>query len=257
MSELELDAVSARIGGRRVLDSVSLRVGAGELVAMIGPNGAGKTTLLRAALGAIAITNGAVRIGASDPARMTASERARKVAYLPQSRPLAWPLIVRDIVALGRFAHGGPLGAMTEADSDAVQRALAACTLDALAERRADTLSGGELARVHLARVLAADAPLVLADEPVAALDPLHAHNTMAVLKSFCARGGAALVTLHEISLAARYADRVALLVDGRIVGDGPPAEILTPQAMAASYGVRAETRTSPTGLSIEIVGPA
>lgn len=257
MSALELNTVCARVGVKEILANVSLRLGPGELVALIGPNGAGKTTLLRAALGLIPISAGSVRLDQENPARMPAAERARKIAYLPQTRPLAWPLIVRDIVALGRYAHGGPLSVLREPDAGAVQRALKSCNLETLADRRADTLSGGELARVHLARALAAEAPLVLTDEPVAALDPLHAHTSMAVLKTFCGDGGGALVTLHDFNLAARYADRVVLLVNGRVHGDGTPAEILTPAALCAAYGVRVETRQSASGLSIDILGPA
>lgn len=257
MSLLSFAGVSAQLGARAVLREISFALEAGELVALIGPNGAGKTTLLRLAMGALAAEAGAVRLGKDDPLKLTANERAKRLAYLPQMRPLAWPLIVRDIVALGRFAYGGPLGTLNAKDKAAVDRALAASDLTAFADRRSDYLSGGELARVHLARALAAEAPLLLADEPVAALDPRHAHAAMAVLRAYCQKGGGALVTLHDISVAARYADRIILLAEGKMLADGPLDLVLTPDLLAKAYGVRAKIIAGPDGLSVDIAGPA
>jgi iron complex transport system ATP-binding protein len=225
----------------------------GELVALIGPNGAGKTTLLRAGLGLLALDGGSVRLDGADPRTMAAPDRARRIAYLPQSRPLAWPLKVASVVALGRFAHGAPLQTLKGEDAAAVAEALAACRLEGLAHRGTDTLSGGELARVHVARALAARAPLLFADEPTAALDPLHAFETMTILQAFCARGGGALVTLHDLSLAARFADRIVLLHEGRVLAGGPPADVLTPALLAEAYGVRAAI----DGGHVRIEGPA
>lgn len=240
MAELTLHDVQAARGGRLVLAGVSARVRPGELVALIGPNGAGKTTLLRAALGLLPLTAGSVQIDGLDPRRMAPAARARAAAYLPQARPLAWPLTVQAVVALGRFAYGAPLQRPRGADAEAIARALTACRLEHLAQRPTDQLSGGELARVHVARALAAAAPLLLADEPTAALDPRHAFETMAIVKEFCGGGGGALVTLHDLSLAARFADRVLLLQEGRVIADGPPAEALTPSLLAQAFGVQA-----------------
>jgi iron complex transport system ATP-binding protein len=172
---------------------------------------------------------------------------------LPQVRPLAWPLSVHRVVALGRFAYGAPLRKSTGADAAAIADAIRLCRLENLADRKTDTLSGGELARVHVARALAANAPVLLADEPTAALDPLHAFETLAILKDFCARGGAALVTLHDLSLAARFADRIALLHHGRVMAQGTPLEVLTPTNLAQAYGVRAVV----DGAQVRIEGPA
>jgi iron complex transport system ATP-binding protein len=242
MAELVFSRVAVARGARRVLDGVSTRVGAGELVALIGPNGAGKTTLLRAALGQAPLTAGAISIDGADPATMPAQRRARLIAYLPQARPLAWPLSVAAVTALGRFAFGASLTRPAGADAEAIARALAACRLEPLAARATDSLSGGELARVHVARALAAEAPLLLADEPTAALDPRHAFETMAILKAHCAAGAGALVTLHDLGLAARFADRVLLLHEGRLLADAPPAEALAPALLAEAFGVQART---------------
>jgi iron complex transport system ATP-binding protein len=252
MVELTWREVEADRGGSTILRGVSLQVRTGELVALIGPNGAGKTTLLQAGLGLFAVHGGTVRLDGADPRRMPAAERARRLAYLPQTRTLAWPLQVEAVVALGRFAHGAPLQRPRGADAAAIARALAACRLEGLAGRRVDALSGGELARVHMARALAAEAPLLLADEPAASLDPLHAFETLSILKAFCAAGGGALVTLHDLSLALRFADRIALLHQGRLLAEGPAAEVVTPALLAQAYGVRAEI----TGAGVAVLGP-
>lgn len=242
-------------GGRRLVDNADLRLGPGELVVLLGPNGAGKTTLLRLALGLIAADAGSARIDGDDARQLPAATRARRIAYLPQARALAWPARVRDVAALGRFAFGGPLGRLGPADAEAVARALAACDLADLADRRVDTLSGGEQARVHIARALAAESPLIVADEPAAALDPLHQHQVMAVLRQQADRGGGVLVVLHDLALAARYADRLVWMKEGRILADGPVAETLTQARVAAIYGVRARIGAGPRP-DISIDGP-
>ena len=254
MSRLAVQGVAWRQGGRAIVDAASFALGPGELVALLGPNGAGKTSLVRLALGLLRPDQGAVTIDDVDVARLGAAERARRIGYLPQQRPLAWPAQVRDIVALGRFAHGGALGRLGGADAAAVARALAASDVAHLAGRAADTLSGGEMARVHLARALAADAPLLVADEPIAALDPRHQHDVMALFRGFADRGGGALVVLHDLALAARYADRLIWMKDGRIEADGPTAATLTSARVADIYGVRA--RIGPD-LGVQIDGPA
>ena len=259
MTDLAARGVSVTLGGHELLHDASLRLAPGELVALLGPNGAGKTTLLRAMLGLVRRSGGRVRIGGDDPARLSASERARRIAYLPQSRPLAWPIRVWDVVALGRFAHGASIGRLRGADAAAVERALLACDVARFADRPCDTLSGGELARVHVARAMAAEAPFLIADEPTAALDPLHRHRIMGLVRACAAKGKSrgALVVLHEAALAARFADRLVWLVGGRIVADGPPEETLTPQRLAEVYGVRARVRRIDGDWLISVAGEA
>ena len=255
MPELAVDGLSVALDGRRVVREASWRLAAGELVALLGANGAGKTTALRAVLGLTPRAAGTVRAGGDDPARMPPSARARRIAYLPQMRPLAWPVQVRDVVALGRFAHGAALGRLAGADAEAVARVLAECDLERLAERPCATLSGGELARVHVARALAAEAPFLLADEPTAALDPLHQHQVMQLLRAGADAGCGVLVVMHDAALAARTADRLLWMADGRIVADGEPEATLTPARLAEVYGVRAVVRRIERDWLVSVTG--
>ena len=253
MPELAVRGITVTAGGSEILRDVSFTLAPGAFVALLGPNGAGKTTLLRAALGLLKPDSGSARLDGRSTARLPAAERARLVAYLPQERPLAWPNSVRDIVALGRFSHGVAPGRLTGRDATAVDRALDRAGLGRLAERPTDTLSGGETARMHCARALAAEAPLLLADEPVAALDPLHQFRVMELIRDYVAGGGGALAVLHDVALAARFADRLIWMKDGAIIADGSPAETLDPARMESVYGVRAQIE----GRRVEIEGPA
>ncbi len=257
MPELLARDIDVTLAGREVLRGASVQVKPGEVVALLGPNGAGKTMMLRAVLGLVKRSRGEVRADGDDPARLPAAERARRLAYLPQSRPLAWPVRVRDMVALGRFAHGASPGRLSGRDAAAVERALADCDLSDLADRPCNALSGGELARTHMARAMAAGAPILLADEPTEALDPLHQHQVMTLIRAYADGGNGALVVLHEVALAARFADRLNWIREGRVVADGPPEETLTPERMAEVYGVRAGVRRIDGDWSISIAGPA
>lgn len=257
MAEIALEHLSVSLSGRAVLRDVSLRIGAGECVALLGANGAGKSTLMRAAIGLATPLAGTARLNGEDPALMTPSARARVASYLPQARALTWPLLVRDVVALGRFAHGGNLGQLRGRDRDAVERAIIACELQDLAHRSAETLSGGERARMHLARALAAEAKLLFADEPVAALDPLHAWRVMELIAGFTAKGGAALTVLHDPALAGRFCTRIIGLKDGRIVADGPPQEVLSPVLLAEVYGAAFEIAWMDGAPTLAMTGPA
>jgi iron complex transport system ATP-binding protein len=257
MPELAVDRLCVALGGRPVVRGASWRMRGGELVALLGANGAGKTTALRAVLGLASRSGGKVRVGGDDPARMPPSERARRIAYLPQIRPLAWPVRVRDVVALGRFAHGATLGRLGPADQQAVAHAVRACDLERFVERPCSTLSGGELARVHVARALAADAPFLLADEPTAALDPLHQYQVMQLLRAGADAGRGVLVVMHDAALAAGVADRLLWMADGRIVADGSPEATLTPARLAEVYGVESVVRRIERDWLVSISGVA
>ncbi|WP_294300819.1 ABC transporter ATP-binding protein [uncultured Sphingomonas sp.] len=234
-----------------IIADIALTVAPGELVVLLGPNGAGKTTLLRLLLGLTVPDAGNADIDGVAAATLKPADRARRISYLPQTRPVAWPARVRDIVALGRFAYGVS-GRLRAEDAAAVDRAIVACDLEALADRAADTLSGGESARMHLARALAAEAPIIVADEPVASLDPRHQHRVLGLLADFVAAGGGALVVLHDLDLAARYADRLLWMSGGRIVVDGSVAATMTDETIASLYGVAA--RVTPDG--VIVTGP-
>lgn len=240
MIDLIAKNLSLHARGATLVDDASFNLTTGELVIILGPNGAGKTSLIRTALGLQVPSSGAAMIAGQDTRLLSPADRAQLVAYLPQTRPLAWPNQVRDVVALGRFSHGATLGRLTGSDAVAVDRALVDCDLSHLANRSTDSLSGGELARVHCARAFATQAPLLVADEPTAALDPRHQFRILDLIKSFVDNGGGALLVLHDIDLAARYASRLIWMKDGRIVADGPPSETLTTERLSDVYRIEA-----------------
>ncbi len=251
MAELKIENLGYKTGQTALFEGANLTLQPGELITLLGPNGAGKTSLLRAAIGLQKPSSGSARLDGEDCQRISPLTRARALAYLPQQRPLAWPNRVRDIVALGRFAYGAAPGRLSRVDAEAVTEAMEQCDVLRLADRSADTLSGGELARVHCARAFAAKAPLLIADEPVAALDPRHQFKVMDLIRDYVANGGGALVVLHDIGLAARYATRMVWMAEGRIIADGTPEETLNEARLADIYGVRAKV----TGRHVEIDG--
>ena len=252
MTELRVENISVSKDGKALVRDASFALRQGELVAMLGPNGAGKSLTLQHALGLDTPDTGTARLDGEDVQTLSPLRRARALAYLPQTRKLAWPARVDDLVGLGRFAYGTRMGRLGDKDAQAVQAALDACDISHLAARKATTLSGGELARVHCARAFAAETALLIADEPIAALDPSHQFRTMDLFKTFVSKGGGALIVLHDIALAARYADRLIWMKDGEIVADGPVEETLNAERLAEIYGVRAEV----SGRDVRMLGP-
>ncbi|HEX5789158.1 MAG TPA: ABC transporter ATP-binding protein [Woeseiaceae bacterium] len=255
MTVLRAEGVTVVAGQKALVRGASVSVSGGELVAVLGPNGAGKTTLLRALAGLIAPDAGTVTLDGMPVRALRAAARARRVAYLPQERPLAWPSPVRDVVALGRYAYGAAPGRLGAEDAAAVAEAIDACDLAPLAHRPTDTLSGGEIARVHIARALAARTALLLADEPVAALDPRHQLRVAGQIRRYVEAGGGALIVMHDIELAARIADRLVFLRNGAIVADGPAANILTADLVARVYDVCATVTVESRGIDVRIEG--
>jgi iron complex transport system ATP-binding protein len=233
--------VSVRLGHKPVVTDVSLRLDRGELVALVGPNGAGKTTLMRALAGLLPAT-GEIRLDEKPLTALSPRERARMIAYLPQGHAFHWPMPVQAIVALGREPHGDAFSRRTDADRAAVAHALAATGTEAFVARPVTTLSGGERARVALARALATEAPLLLADEPTAALDPRHQLVVMRLLRDAAHAGNAVLAIMHDLSLAARFADRVLVMDRGALAADGPPDVALAQERVAAVFGVHVTT---------------
>jgi iron complex transport system ATP-binding protein len=234
--------LDVRLGGRRVLGGVACDVAPGELVGLIGPNGAGKTTLLRALAGLLPPAAGTVALAGTPLGRIPPHRLASRVAYLPQGGRPQWPVPVRELVLLGRTPHRPGLRGPRPADRDAVARALAATGTTHLADRPATELSGGECARVLLARALAGEPAWLLADEPVGGLDPYHRLEVMTQLRASAQAGRAVAVVLHDLTLAARFCDRLVLLDRGRGVAAGPPAEVLTDARLRAVYRVEALT---------------
>lgn len=240
--------------GAELVASCDISLRGGTLVALIGPNGAGKSSLIRALAGACGYS-GSAALDGREIAGMTPRERARRIAWLPQALPPAWPVSVRDAVTLGRFAYGAAPGRLASIDAQAVQSAMVAADVDRLAMRPITTLSGGELARVHLARALAAEADILLADEPAAALDLAHQWSLMRMLRAEAGKGRLVLVVVHDIDLAARWAERILVMAGGNIVADGATADVVTPDMLATIFGVEASVSQRDGHLSVAISG--
>ena len=236
---LVAETVTVNLSGRRVLDGVSMTAQAGTMTLVIGPNGAGKSTLLRTLAGLIAPTRGRVGLSGEDVGRMQARDRAKAIAYLPQSRVVHWPLSIREVVALGRLPHrGGPSGESAP-DARAIERALGTLGLSSLAGRSVDQLSGGELARVLLARALAQEARVLIADEPTASLDPAHQVQVFVELQRLAQGGATVVAALHDLSLAARFADQVVVIDGGTCRAAGSPGAVLTETLLTSVFGTR------------------
>lgn len=239
MTLLSLNNLTVRRGLCPVVEAVSLTVKEGEFVGLIGPNGAGKTSLLRGALGLLPYE------GQSSLATLSPALRAQAAAFLPQGREIAWPVTVADLVALGR----GAKLSLPAHDRAAVDRALDRMGLQNYRARTATALSGGEQARVLIARALAQDTPLLLADEPVAGLDPEAQLKTMEVFRALAGEGRAVVASVHDLGLAARSCTRLVMMQAGRVVADGLPRDVLSDANLAQVFGVRgyhAETADGP-----------
>jgi iron complex transport system ATP-binding protein len=234
------DNVCARYGSRPVLRNASAHLTAGLVTGIVGPNGAGKTTLFRVALGLLPATSGTVTLLNNPLPQWSREGVARSIAYLAQGAEAHWPITARRLVALGRLPHRASFGALRDADLTLVDEALARCDAGEFAERPLDELSAGERARVLLARALATAAPILLADEPAAHLDPAHQIRLMELLRDEAARGTAVGVTLHDLSLAARYCDEIVVIDRGAAAAQGAPDETLSDARLAAVFGIRA-----------------
>ena len=231
---LTFDGVTLDLGRRRVLDRVSVGIAAGRVTAILGPNGAGKTSLLRVAAGLVQATSGSVAIDGTEVAAMPRDKRAQTIGYLPQQGDVAWNMVARDVTALGRLPHR----AGAAANATAMAAALAATDTAALADRRIGELSGGERARVWLARVLAGEPNWLLADEPLANLDPAHQIDMLGRLRDVALKGAGVVIVLHDLAHAARIADDVLLLKAGRVAAFGAAADVLAPDAVAEVFEI-------------------
>nr|WP_281495976.1 ABC transporter ATP-binding protein [Marivita sp. S6314] len=246
---MSLKNLTVRRGECPVVDNATLTIKDGECVGLIGPNGAGKTSLLRGALGLLP------HEGQSNLAQLPAKDRAAEAAWLPQKREIAWPMSVERVVALGRLPYLARGASLAREDEDAVNAALSRMGLTNFRDRIATQLSGGEQARVLIARSLAQDTPLLLADEPIAGLDPAAQIATLDVFQGLAREGRAIFTSLHDLSLAARYCTRLVVISQGRIAADGPTDQVLTKDMLAEVFHLRADIVLTSSGPLVEPLG--
>jgi iron complex transport system ATP-binding protein len=234
--------ISFAYDGRPVLKEVSLAVDAGEFVGLIGANGSGKTTLLRILLGVLSAP-GAVRLCGDLLKTLDRREVARRATLVPQDTRVDFAFTAREIVAMGRTPYLGRFTPEGVTDKEAITRAMRETGVEGLAERPVTELSGGERQRVHIARALAQETRVILLDEPTANLDLTHQYEALELVREFTQSGGSALAAIHDLTLAARFCDRLLLLSDGKIVAAGLPAEVITESNLACHFALRARVR--------------
>lgn len=235
---IEAKNLTVRLGGKPILQGIDLKLRPGELVGLIGPNGAGKSTLLKAMADLLAPDAGQVLYEGRTAPAFGRRELVRQIAFLAQGGTVHWQMQVEALVALGRLPHRRPFADQTAADREAVARAMAASDVVQYGGRTVETLSGGERMRVLLARALAVEAAMLLADEPLAALDPLHQLEVMTLLRASVTPRAGVVVILHDLTLAGRFCDRLVLIDKGRIIADGPPETVLSDTNIAEVFGV-------------------
>jgi iron complex transport system ATP-binding protein len=241
MKLIEARDLRVALNRREILRGVDFDVAAGEVVGLVGPNGAGKSTLMRALAGILRPTAGAIQFEGKPLHAVPARRRGRRMAYLPQGRAVHWPLTAERVVSLGRLPHRMPWEPLAGAHCESIRAAMIRTDTAHLADRPVNELAGGEKALVLLARALAGEPALLLADEPTAGLDPNHQIQVMQVLRELAAREGRAVaVVLHDLTLAARFSDRLYLMREGLILAAGRPGEVLTAANLKAGFGLEA-----------------
>ncbi len=249
MTGLTLKDFSVARGPCDVLRDITLSVGQGECLGLLGPNGAGKTTLMRAALGLMP------HRGVSSLSSLPPKERATIVAWLPQTREIAWPVSVETLIALGRLPHLAPGASPAPQDKAAIDAAITRMGLESFRKRIATHLSGGEQARVLIARALAQETPILMVDEPAAGLDPAHQISLMQTLSAQARNGDTVIASMHDLGLAARFCTRLVVLWHGGIAADGPPQQVLTPELLAKVFRIRAHVTHHADGPIVQPVG--
>ncbi|HCV27109.1 MAG TPA: ATP-binding cassette domain-containing protein [Dehalococcoidia bacterium] len=250
---LEARDVVYEVDAARLLDRVDLNVAEGELVGLVGPNGAGKTTLLRTIGGLLKTRDGAVLLDGDEVRRMDSGERAKSIAHVAQLAPLAQGFTALEVVMMGRYPHMGRLQSERAVDREVVKRALETTGVGSLADRTLETLSGGERQGVFVARALAQEPRLLLLDEPTSNLDINHQARFFNIVRGLVDGGMTAVAAIHDLSLAARFCDRMVLLSEGVVVADGAPGDVLSPENIEAAFGVRAIVSSDPASGSLNL----
>ena len=247
VAALDVRGLTVAYGSRVALRDVSLALPEGQLLGLVGPNGSGKTTLIRAVSGVVAPQDGGIRLDGSDALGLSAREMALRVAVVPQNPHLPPAFTALELVLMGRTPHLGLLQGEGQADLEAARRAMLATETWELADRRIGELSGGERQRVLVARALAQETPLLLLDEPTAHLDIGHQAATLRLMARLCrSEGKAVLAAVHDLTLAGQFCHRLVMLHQGRVVAEGSPAEVLTPERLRQVYGASVHVLPHP-----------
>lgn len=241
---LIVDNISVELGKNTILSNIKAQFVEGRICTILGPNGAGKSTLLKAISGLVPVQSGNILLDDRDISNLTSLNRARKLAYLPQNYNVAWDILVRDVVALGRFSHR----TSAAENANAIEQAMQITDTARFSERTTGQLSGGEFARVMLARVAAGKPDWILADEPLASLDPAYQLDMVSRLREIAERGTAVIIVLHDINLAAKLADDVVMLKDGHILAAGAAEDELSIENLSKLYDIEVKTITGNDG---------
>ena len=252
MTQLDGAHINVRRGGRLVLDNVSLQAHSGEFVAVIGANGAGKSTLLSVLAGLLQPDSGAVRLDGNALGGLSGRKLAQQRAYLPQNPRCEWPIAVERLVALGLTPALPAFGRLPAGFADRISAALEACDLLQHRFQPATTLSGGELTRAMLARALVGNPDVLIVDEPISGLDPRHALDTAERLRNLAGAGKLVIASIHDLTLAGRYASRILALKDGSVQGDGATGSTLTPQLIRRTFDVQACVSGSGSSMFVD-----
>lgn len=250
---LAFEDVALRLGDNDVLSRVSFSVARGEVVGLLGRNGAGKTSLIRLATRHLEPDAGTVELAGRPVGDLSRRELARALATVPQDVHVPFSFLAGEVVLMGRMPHQGPFGFETQDDLEAARAAMAEVGVEALADRPIDALSGGERQLVLFSRALAQEPGWLLLDEPTAFLDLRHRIDVLRVVRGFAAKGGGALVVSHDFSLAARVCDRIVVLADGRVLADGAPRDVLSPEVVEAGFGMGVHVLEAPDGRPVVV----
>ncbi|MDE0213630.1 MAG: ABC transporter ATP-binding protein [Chloroflexota bacterium] len=252
-------ALFFQVEARALLDGVDLQADHGQMVGLIGPNGAGKSTFLRAVSGVLRVQGGSVHLDGADLRSLASKEVAANLAIVPQIMPYTHGFTAMELVLMGRYPHLGRFQIEGKEDARIARGAMRLTETEQFAERTLDTLSGGERQRVIVSRALAQQPRVLLLDEPTANLDVLHQLKVLGLVRQLVDDGLTAVAAIHDLTLAARFCDRLVLLSEGRVLGEGAPADVLTPELIGSAFGVEAVVYPDPnTGaLAISLIGPA
>jgi iron complex transport system ATP-binding protein len=251
---LQGENISLKIGNTNILQKLDVQLPAGKLLGLIGPNGAGKSSLLRILAGLQKPDSGTITLNDQNLFTLDNRQRAQAIGYLPQQAIAHWPLQVERLVTLGRLPHHQSWQRLQEADRHAIQSAMQQAEVTHLANRTVTSLSGGERLRVMLARVFAGEPNIILADEPIASLDPYHQLHTMELLREHCNRGGSAVIVLHDLNLAARFCDNLFLLNQGKLISYGTVNNVLTEANLATAYGIKSRLYEQQGEMRLDIL---